>query len=111
MENLTRRGIAYDFNESPYRYQVDYGDSSFITYVFSSDFYRNNFIKKLNINRGKINFSLSNRFGFDVKCNLLCDLKLYASIEKRGFLIYKDGERIECLSNLILDGENVIMKR
>lgn len=108
MENLTRRGIALDLEESPYRYQVRYGDSSCVTYVFSSGFYLENFGKKVETNRLKINDSLSKRFGFAVKYNLLCDLRLYSSIEKRGFLIYRDGKRIECLNNLILDGENVI---
>ena len=109
MEGLTRKGVAYDFNISPYRYNVDYGVSS-TTFVFSSTFYMNSFIERMKSNREKINKSLSNRFGFDISNNLLCDLKLYSSIEKRGFLIYQNGERIECLNDLTLDGGNLTMR-
>ena len=106
MSNLTRGGVAYDFNMSPYRYNVDYGYSS-ITYVFSSNYYLGNFVDRMKSNRDKINQSLSRRFGFTVNNDILCDLKLYSSIEKRGFLIYKDGERFECLSTITLDGVNL----
>lgn len=110
MENLTRGGVAYNFDVSPYRYNVCYDDDVSITYVFSSNLYRNNFIKHMNVNRRKINKSLSNRFNFEICLDVLCDLRLYTSIEKRGFLIYQNGERFECLSNLILDGCSVTMK-
>lgn len=103
MSELTRGGVAYNFDASPYRYNVDYGSKS-ITFVFSSEFYLNNFIRKLKSNREKINQSLSKRFGFMVEHNILCDIKLYTSIEKRGFLLYKNGERFECLNTIILDG-------
>ena len=103
MNNLTRGGVAYDFNVSPYRYNVDYGSGS-ITFVFSSNYYLGNFVDRIKGNREKINQSLSKRFGFTVKNNILCDIRLYSSIEKRGFLIYKDGEKFECLNSTILDG-------
>lgn len=109
--SVTRGGVAYKLEESPYRYNVNYdSQSSSITYVFSSDFYRNNFIKKFRENRKIINKSLSNRFGFDIENNVLCDLKLYTSIEKRGFLIYQNGDRIECLKSTTLDGNNLITR-
>ena len=106
---LTRSGVAYDFKISPYSYEVNYGIHT-VTYVFSSDLYRKNFVSRLEENREKINQSLSNRFGFDIKISKLCDLKLYLSIEKRGFLIYADGKPIECLSDITLDGNSLIMK-
>lgn len=109
MSNLTRGGVAYDFSVSPYRYNVEYGSDS-ITFVFSSDYYRGKFIDKLKSNREKLNKSLSNRFGFVIEHSVLCDLKLYTSIEKRGFLIYQNGERFECLNSLTLDGGSLIMK-
>lgn len=112
--NLTRGGVACDFKSSPYRYCLTYdrsrkitdiGDS--VTYVFSSRLYRDKFIKQYKSNRKKINESLSNRFGFSVEFNILADLKLYGSIEKRGFLIYQNGEAFECLNSIILDGEKM----
>lgn len=109
MGNLTRGGIAYNLDVSPYKYAVEYPDET-ITFIFSSEVYRKKFIEKYDKNRDVINNSLSNRFGFSVKTNKLADLKLYTSIEKRGFLIYKGMVRIECLNEIILIG-NQMMKR
>lgn len=106
MSNLTRYGIAYNLPDSPYRYNVEYGSHS-ITFVFSSQLYMRNFIKKLQSNRKTINLSLSNRFGFSIENNVLCDMKLYCSIEKRGFLIYQNGERFECPRSIKLDGNHL----
>lgn len=108
MNELTRGGVAYNLAESPYRFNVDYSSrSTSITFVFSSDFYRKNFIRKMAGNRKKINASLSNRFGFSIENHVLCDMKLYCSIEKRGFLIYQNGERFECPKSIKLDGNNL----
>ena len=113
--NLSRGGVAYDLKSSPYRYCMTYagahdkkiGVFDTITFVFSSKLYRNKFLNQYKSNRKKINGSLSNRFGFSVDFNLLADLKLYSSIEKRGFLLYKNGESVECLSSIKLDGEKM----
>ena len=73
--------------------------------------YKLKFISKQKDNREKINLSLTNRFGFEIKNNLLCDLKLYSQIEKRGFLIFNaEGEMFECLKSITLDGQRVIAK-
>ena len=109
MGKLTRGGIAYNLEVSPYKYEVEYPDEM-ITFIFSSEVYRRKFIEKYDKNRDVINNSLSNRFGFSVKTNKLADLKLYTSIEKRGFLIYKGKVKIECLNEIILIG-NQMMKR
>lgn len=117
-KGLTFRGVAYDFNISPYSIEVEYFEDSVnitrvkcnrIVYVFSSDFYRKKFSEKLQENRVKISESLSNRFKYSIKCNLLADLKLYTDIEKRGFLILLNGEKIDCLENITLDGNNLIV--
>lgn len=113
--NLSRGGIAYDLKSSPYRYCMTYagahdkkiGVFDTITFVFSSKLYRNKFLNQYKSNRKKINGSLSKRFGFSVEFNLLADLKLYSSIEKRGFLLYKNGESVDCLSSIKLDGEKM----
>lgn len=107
---LTRNNIAYDFTISPFRLTVVYEDSR-IEYVFSSELYRSKFAERAEQNRKSINQSLSNRFGFTVKNDRLCDLKLYTQIEKRGFLIYQDGESFECLKSITLDGQKMIAKR
>ena len=106
---LTRDGIAYDLNISPYRLEVPYEDSP-LTYVFSSELYRKNFYNRFLDNREKIGGSLSNRFGFRIENDLLCDLKLYTMIEKRGFLVLKGEERFVCQESIILDGAKLMKK-
>jgi hypothetical protein len=102
---LTRSNVAYDLNISPHKHTVDYGDFT-IMYVFSSDLYKRKFIEKIEEHRKTISDSLSNRFGFMIVLNKLADIKLYTTIEKRGFLLYNSkGEKLECQSNIILDGE------
>lgn len=106
---LTRNNVAYNLNESPHRLEVPYDQGSLI-YVFSSEFYKTNFYNRFLDNREKINESLSKRFGFNVQNDLLSDLKLYTSIEKRGFLIIKDEEKIVCQENITLDGALLTMQ-
>lgn len=107
--SLTRSNIAYDLKASPHETNITYPDGV-ITYIFSSDLYRQKFTEKLRDNRNKINESLSNRFGFTIVNDKLCDLKLYCTIEKRGFLIYQNQRGIECLNNIILDGHQLMNK-
>lgn len=109
MSALTRSNIAYDFNISPHQVTVVY-DNQEVKYIFSSDLYRRKFLEKITENRLKINQSLSNRFGFETYLELLCDLKLYSTIEKRGFLLYVNGDKIDCPDNITLSGNNLIMK-
>jgi len=102
---LSRNNIAYDFHVSPHRLEVPYEDQT-LCYVFSSDLYKRNFYDRHLENREKISESLTKRFGFNVEHELLCDLKLYSSIEKRGFLIIEErtGQEFLWLDNLTLDG-------
>lgn len=102
MAKLTRSNIAYDLTISPHVYNVSYDDFR-MDFVFSSELYMNKFAEKMKENRDKINTSLSNRFGFDVCAGSLADLKLYTTIEKRGFLVYKDGVQL-CEKSITLDG-------
>lgn len=87
--NLTKNGICYDLNKSPYK--VKYNN---ITFYFSSVFYKQKFIDLIAENREKINNSISNRFVINVELNILADLVLYEKVEKRGYLIESDGEKI-----------------
>lgn len=109
MTKLTRSAVAYDLNISPHRLEVPY-DNDVIVYVFSSALYKRNFYDRFIENRKTINASLSKRFGFLIENDMLCDLKLYTSIEKRGFLIFKNEVKIECKEEVILDGRK-LMKR
>lgn len=106
MVPLTRRGVAYDLNISPHKLEVPYGRETII-FVFSSELYKKKFYDQFLDNREQIGASLSKRFGFDIRNDLLCDLKLYTTIEKRGFLILKDGVKFVCRENIILDGHRM----
>lgn len=106
MSKLTRSKVAYDLNVSPHKLNVEYPEET-ITFVFSSALYLDKFKDAQNQHRKKINDSLSNRFGFKIEFNKLSDLKLYTTIEKRGFLLYKGQVKIECLKDITLNGETM----
>lgn len=109
MAKLTRNNIAYDFKISPFIHNVEYENKSY-RYVFSSELYKNKFIERIKENRETINSSLSNRFGFKIKNDILADLVLYRKIEKRGFLVFINEEELTCPENIILDGKNLISR-
>lgn len=79
-------------------------------YVFSSDLYRRKFLEKQAAHREQLCVSLTKRFGVEVRVPLLADVKLYTTIEKRGFLLVKDGVDITCLNQVALDGERVTFR-
>lgn len=90
---VTARGIYYNLDESIYYYRV--GTYKF---CFSSKQYRDKFIK---LQRDFVRTELSrivakyDNLSVDVKLYPIyfCFL-LYSRIEKRGFLVYNDKERI-----------------
>ena len=100
---LTRSGVAYNIEMSPYSLVVDYPNGEHLEYVFTSQLYKDIFYKKFIDNRTKINESLTKRFGMNIEFDILADLKLYAMTEKRGFLI-KGKEEYKCLSTILLNG-------
>lgn len=100
---LSRRGIAYNLEQSPYKIDKVYGDNK-ITFKFSSQLYINKFNERCENNRKSINESISKMFKIDFSNDILCDLKLYSDIEKRGFYVFIDGRGCNCLSNIKLDG-------
>lgn len=109
MARLTRSNVAYDLNISPHKLEMEYKDETII-YVFSSNLYKEKFLQQLDSNRLSINQSLSKRFGFEIVNDKLADLKLYTVIEKRGFLMYRGQDKVECLNTIILDGNQMISK-
>lgn len=109
MAQLTRSNIAYDLSISPHSLINVYGDEE-IEFVFSSELYKTKFSEKQKKHRDQINNSLTKRFGFTVKNPLIADLRLYTTIEKRGFLIIKNGVELRCPEQIELDGARVITK-
>jgi hypothetical protein len=106
---LTRYGVAYDLENTPFVYKVKYG-SEIYEYKFSSKLYLDKFMNKSFDYRKQVNESLTNRFGFTIINDIISDLKLYTTIEKRGFLIYKGLVKVECLNDITLDGSQMITK-
>lgn len=110
MAKLTRDNIAYDFNISPHKHIVCYEDED-ITFIFSSNLYKEKFKARLEENRTIINDSLSKRFGVRIINNKIADLRLYQNIEKRGFLLYKGPVKIECLKDITLNGHQMMIEK
>ena len=88
---------------------MDYSNNR-ITYVFSSDLYKCKFLEKLEYNRQEINASLTNRFGFAISNDILCDIKMYLTIEKRGFLIFVNGDEMRSPDDFMLIGDTIVKK-
>ena len=109
MSNISRRGVVYNFDISPYKLIVDYQDEE-LEFVFSSQLYKDKFYEKYLDNRDVINSSLSKRFKLNIEVNKLADLQLYRNTEKRGFLI-RGKEEYRCLNNLKLDGVNLTTRK
>ena len=105
---LTRNNIAYNLKESPYDVVVQ-SYSQEMKFVFSSEMNKERFINRIRDSREKIESSLTNRFKFKVINDIIADIVLYKSIEKRGFLIIVDGKEITCLQSITLDGDKVIL--
>ena len=109
MAELTRSNIAYNLSISPHRVKELYGEST-LEYVFSSALYRKKFLERKEKNRVEIENSLTKRFGVQVNYPILSDIRLYTTIEKRGFLLVQDGVEVLCPDKIILDGERVTFK-
>lgn len=107
---FTKKGVCKQLNNSPYFVTNFYGgkNADYITFYFSSVFYRDKFLSEYRENRSTINLSLSNRFKIGLVFNILADIVLYYKIEKRGFLISYKGRLIKCKNDIILNGEKMI---
>lgn len=108
MSKLSRGGIAYNLETSPYTWEVIYSNDLKIRYMFSSEYYLNKFKEKQMKNREKIEESLSKRFGLTVLLDELSDIVLYSKIEIRGFFIYINEVEYKCLNTIKLNGVKVI---
>lgn len=106
---LTRHGIAYNFDISPYELKVRYDDFNLI-YRFSSLNNLKKFTSKQDSNRDYVSNSLSKRFKINLSLDFVSDIKLYSIIETRGFLILSKDMRFECLDEVTFDGKTLTKK-
>lgn len=102
---LTKNGIAHNLNFSPYIYRIEYNDY-YLDYVFSSELNLTKFIKRYIDYRIRCNEGLIHqyRIHFLLDLDILWDLKIYESIEKRGFKVVKNDEVDICKDFLKLGG-------
>lgn len=100
--SLTKHGICYDLTKSPFTVCMWYGQN--VIYAFSSEKNKEKFINKLEANREELTNSLYKRFKMELDIPLLCDIRLYDSIENRGFYIEVDGKVLRCLEEVTLAG-------
>lgn len=107
-EYVTRSQVYHNgLDESIHRLTVEYNEDTKLTFVFSSELYKNIFTRNLKDNREKINAALSKRYGFNIQNNIIADIKLYKEKEKRGFLIL-GKEEYRCLNDIQLNGQKLI---
>ena len=89
--------VYNDINESTYSFKYDD-----IEFYFSSNFYREKFIKQYSDFLNQETIKLRLKYRCFINCDLMILLLLYKKIEKRGFrVIYKnktleDNYYIEC---------------
>ena len=85
---MTKDGIEYNLNITPYSIKFMYDDVS-ILYKFSSELYMNKFIEKHNT---KTKETKESKLWLNADLTLLQDIKNYTIIEKRGFQIVKNDK-------------------
>lgn len=79
---MTKDGIEYDLNITPYEVKKEY-EGCILTYKFSSQFYKNKFTILSHYAADK----KLQKVGVEVDRTLETDILLYSIIEKRGFQI------------------------
>lgn len=81
---MTKDGIEYNFDITPYIVSRNYGELN-LKYKFSSEMYMNKFKEKALINNTKL-------YPYGADLHMVDDLKDYDKIEKRGFQIIKNDK-------------------
>lgn len=85
MADLTRNGVCYRLNTSPF-----YEDYKGYRFYFSSETHRRNFHSKVRIKEDWLSDSLSRRFHFHVDASEIAVFQLYWQIESRGFYVVSE---------------------
>lgn len=88
MVEITRSGVCYKVNESPF-----YQDYAGYRFYFSSETHRRNFFEKARMKEEWLTDSMSRRFKFKVDASLMAVFQLYRQIETRGFYIVSEAGR------------------
>lgn len=100
MAEITKYGVCYDIENSPYDYMWNG-----ILYKFSSVAHRNKFIINIRKKTEWLNDSLSRRFRVSMDVSELAAIQLYQQVETRGFcIIYNGSMVIKCPEQLVFHG-------
>lgn len=93
----SERGIYYNILDSDYTTNI-----AGITFYFTSRVYRDKFISRSLHEIRRFNARMNNIYKnkFKIDATKLALVRLYQSIEKRGFYIELKGEKITCPNNL-----------
>lgn len=85
---LTKNGICYDLENSPFICATP-----FFEYRFSSGTHLRKFKDNVDSRKSWLNDSMSRRFHIDVDMEILAELQLYMQVETRGFYV-SGGEKV-----------------
>lgn len=103
---LTRNNICYDLKNTPYKLNHNH-----MLLHFSSMKNMEKFHERYKEQRITLRHSLKNRFKININSNILADIILYRSIEKRGFYItLMNGDELTCQEELVLGGLKIKKK-
>ena len=98
MPDITRNGVCYAIEDSPFYEEVDG-----YRFYFSSETHRSKFFEKARIRQNWLTDSLSRRFHFHLDASLVAIFQLYSQVESRGFYVVSErGEEFRCLEQLRL---------
>lgn len=95
---LTINGIFTDINESTYNYKVDN-----MVFYFTSTVYRDKFAARYENFWLEEQKKLEVKFGCNINCKPLMLMKLYTSIEKRGFRVEIDDKLVDSIPLFNID--------
>ena len=97
MNELSRNGVCYEVERSPYVLTV-----GAVTYYFSSAVHLRKFAQQFKAHREEINVKARKRFRVTCDFSAAADLLLYSEIESRGFFVKIGGDGFSCLQNLVM---------
>ena len=90
---LTKGGIEFDLNESPFYYTLEG-----LTFYFSSNFYKNKFMENCLSYARCENTKILSKYKVYINMKIFLLISFYAKIEKRGFRIHDNVNNKEITS-------------
>lgn len=101
----SQRGVYYDIKDSRFRYKL--GEFEF---YFTSEWNLNRFALGAEIEIGEFNRRVNSMYknNHDLKFDELGLIRYYMRIEKRGFLLFYKGQKVDCQDNITFKTELVL---